>query len=354
MSRIHSVTRWVGPGATAVGLLYGGFMVLSGGWHFSALDDLLSADPVASVIGEPVSLTGREQRPEGVLRIATFNVSQFADKKSSTREHETGVDVLGTIAKIVAQFDLVAVQEIQGVDGVAIQRLVELLRASGRPYTATISDLIGDDELRESYAFVWDPQRVDFIPGSSYVVQDDGEKMHREPMVASFQARLPANSTRRPFRFTLINAHTYPTQMDSESPTDELTVLADVFQSVRQFEYKQHFEDDCILLGDLSATTEQLGQLHLIPGIVSVAGDVPTDIARTTTHDHILIDKTVTSEYTGQMGVIDLQKDFGLSKLQAQAISDHLPLWAEFEAYERPLPSQAQATASGRRTRLIQ
>ncbi|MGI9473468.1 MAG: endonuclease/exonuclease/phosphatase family protein, partial [Rubripirellula sp.] len=71
-----------------------------------------------------------------------------------------------------------------------------------------------------------------------------------------------------------------------------------------------------------------------------------TDTTRTQTLDHILIDRTMTREYTGRYGVVDLQREFGLSEEQALSISDHMPLWAEFSVYEVPR-FDGVATGSG-------
>jgi hypothetical protein len=48
------------------------------------------------------------------------------------------------------------------------------------------------------------------------------------------------------------------------------------------------------------------------------------------------LDAQTTREFTGERGVIDLQSDLGFSLEQALLISDHMPVWAEFSAYEAP------------------
>jgi endonuclease/exonuclease/phosphatase family metal-dependent hydrolase len=173
-------------------------------------------------------------------------------------------------------------------------------------------------------------------------------------MVASFRARVPAASGRRPFRFTMINVHTDPDVVDPKRTDSEINVLADVFHRVREYEFGLHGEDDFILLGDLNVDTERLGALGQIPGVISVAGDVMTNVTRSQTYDHILIDRNITREYAERMGVIDFQQDLGLNEDQAKAISDHLPLWAEFSVYEAPPPMQQPAAETASRTRLIE
>jgi deoxyribonuclease-1-like protein len=48
-------------------------------------------------------------------------------------------------------------------------------------------------------------------------------------------------------------------------------------------------------------------------------------------------------EHTGQWGVFDLLSEFGLTMEQALKVSDHLPVWAEFSAYEAGVGPVARA-----------
>lgn len=356
--------RWIGPGVSVLGILYAGYMLISGGWSFSSLDRLLSSDESKS--SESTILLGDAlDRPAGSLRIATFNVDQFTEAKSAIRENDAGVDILGTIAQIVKTFDLIAIQELRGADGVALQRLVGLLNESssqsgsessgiaGGRYAATMSEPIGKTNP-ESYAFLWDKSRVNLVPGSDYVVLDTGDRMYREPMVATFQAIIPDGGSMRPFRFTMINVHTRPDQGDPQVLENEINVLADVFQRVRQYESEHYAEDDFILVGALNADVDHLRQLTSIPGVISLASGNPGLAGGSKRKDHIVIDQGVTAEYTGRMGVIDFQAALGLTKQQARGISDHVPVWADFNIYERaPIP-RPNTTASGARTRIVQ
>ncbi len=339
------ILRWFGPGMTTAMLVAAVYFVVTGKIDFSALDSFGDSDTVVDV--QPVTLQPAAERPADLIRIATFNIQTFGDKKSSTRQVE-GVDVMGTIAQVISNFDLVAIQEVRGADGTPIRRLIDLLNASGGHYAATISEPIGDEHYTESYAFVWDDSRVKLVQNSAYVVHDSHQRMYREPMVASFEARLtPAAGSRRPFRFTMINAHTDPDEVAASVKNNEINVLDDVFVRVRQYEFEAAGEEDCILLGDLNVDTSGLQELTLIPNIVSIGGDVPTNTRRTQTYDHILIDQMMTREYLGRFGVIDFQRDLGLSEQQALLISDHMPLWAEFSAYE--VPQVESVTTTGTR-----
>jgi hypothetical protein len=59
-------------------------------------------------------------------------------------------------------------------------------------------------------------------------------------------------------------------------------------------------------------------------------------------YDNLLFDRNRTAEFTGRWGVFDLESVFRLTRDQALQISDHLPVWAEFQAYEGPLAQTAR------------
>lgn len=325
--------RFLGPGLSGAGILGALAMILSGQIDLSSLDVLRgSIDPSGGQPAQvqPVVLTSLGQKPSETVRIATFNIQVFGKTKASDTA------VMSVLAKVMSQFDVIAVQEVRGSDADAVQKLIDLLRASGADYSATVSAPIGRTSQKESYTFIWDNSRIQLVPQSAYVVQDAADRMHREPMVASFESRVSFADGRRPFRFTLINAHTDPDEVRRSAANNEMNVLDDVFVRVRQYDYETFGEEDCILLGDLNVDQKGLAELGRIPGVVSIAGDIKTNTRGTKTYDHILIDPSVTSEYTGRFGLIDFQRDFGLSQEQALRVSDHLPLWAEFTAYEMP------------------
>ncbi|MGB7346221.1 MAG: deoxyribonuclease, partial [Pirellulaceae bacterium] len=275
--------------------------VLTGKFQFKSFDNPnQAAHDHDHATGEPVVLASNTVRTPESIRIATFNIKQFGEKKSSTRVvPDANVDVMGTIAKVISQFDLVAIQEVRGSDGTPVRRLIDLLNASGGQYTATLSEPIGDEHYTESYAFVWDQTRIRLIQNSAYVVHDDSKRMYREPMVASFETRIPIEDSRRPFRFSVINAHTDPDLVSPRDIANEINVLDDVFVRVRQYEYDTAGEEDCLLVGDLNVDVNGLQELAMIPNLISVAGDQVTNTRKSETYDHILLDTNTTREYTG-------------------------------------------------------
>jgi len=362
MLRRISPGQFIGPSATLLGLLALGFSAVTGKLDFSKFDIPTSIDEVAGVIREhgsgvadslreravgdslreqaardiggpavqPVSLDRNAPRSGDRIRIATFNIQRFGEKKSGNAE------VMRIIALIVSNFDLVAIQEVQSPQAMPVARLVDLINRSGGRYDASVSEPIGRTTYREQYAFVWDATRIRMIPDSGYVVRDDSDRMHRPPMVASFETRIAPVAGRQPFRFTIINAHTDPSQVSPRGESNEMNVLDDVFVRVRDYEYQNRGIMNFFLVGDLNVSTANLGELGQIPGVISVVGTTPTNTAGTKTYDHILFDSRITTGYTGIFGVVDYEREYGLTREQAAMVSDHRPVWAEFSAYEMP------------------
>jgi len=344
-SRVSPI-RFLGPSVSLAGLLSFGFMLFTGRINLSSLDlgALVGTTETAEVAGAlagpstlgpeitPVKLDRSAPRSGDRIRIASFNIQVFGESKISKP------NVMQTLAGIVGNFDLVAIQEVRSPKSMPVARLVDLINRSGGRYEATLCEPIGEEgnAHKEQYAFVWDASRMRMIPESSYVVADGGNRMHREPMVTSFESRVQLAPGQMPFRFTIINAHTDPDLVSNRAIANEMNVLDDVFIRVRDYEYTQHGEDDFLLVGDLNVDVRNLGELGQIPGMMSIAGSLPTNTPGTKTYDHILIDGNTTKEFTGRFGVIDYVSDLGLTPEQALQVSDHRPVWAEFSAYEIP------------------
>lgn len=338
--------KFLGPITCLGAVAAGGILAISGRLELSSLamfrgsSELSSSGDSTSNI-TPVKLN-LGQKSQTNIRIATFSIQSFGKQKASD------VNVMRVLTHVISQFDVVAVQQIQGGDPGPIEALVNSLRNSGASYTATVSQPIGEGAQSESYAFLWDDTRIQLVPNSAYVVQDTADRMYREPMVASFETRVGTADGRRPFRFTLINAHASPAK--AAAVGDEMDVLDDVYVRVRQYDYQTNGEEDCILLGNLNVDVAGLKELGQIPGVQSIAGDTKTNTLSNETQDHIIIDARMTREYSGRFGVLSLVDQLGLTQEQALQVSDHQPLWGEFSIYEVPnfdaLGSQSQGAAA--------
>jgi hypothetical protein len=62
-------------------------------------------------------------------------------------------------------------------------------------------------------------------------------------------------------------------------------------------------------------------------------------------NDYILIDPATTSEFIyGHATVLDYQRDLRIDLETAKSVSDHRPVWAEFQIYEAARAAPPVAT----------
>ncbi len=90
-----------------------------------------------------------------------------------------------------------------------------------------------------------------------------------------------------------------------------------------------------MLLGDLNAGPKGLQALGMIPDLVPLIQTVFTNTRQTKTLDNILMDRVQTREFTGRAGIINMEKMFGIVMKDAERLSDHVPVWAEFTITEQ-------------------
>ncbi len=259
-------------------------------------------------------------RGNDTIRVASFNIQVFGESKLNDAE------ATQAIVAILKNFDLTAIQEVRAVSQDVMPRLVSLLNADGSRYDYALGPRLGRSSSKEQYAFVFDTQTIEMDRNQLYTVDDPDDLLHREPLVGWFRARGP--SPEQSFTFSLATIHT-----DPDETNQELDVLDDVFFKVR--DDPRRGEDDVIMLGDLNAKATKLRQLGQIKGLVKVVnGETPTNTLQNAQYDNILFHETATTEYIGRGGVLDFMRQCNLTLPQAQRVSDHFPVWAEFSVFE--------------------
>lgn len=253
------------------------------------------------------------------IRVATFNIQVFGETKLADPQ------VTAVLADIVRRFDVVAVQEIRAQSVDLIPRFLETVNAGGGHYHYVLGPRLGRSNSKEQYAYLYNRASVEVDPSSVYTVDDPDDLLHREPLVASFRVRGPNSDAA--FTFTLINIH-----VDPDEVSRELNVLDDVYRAVQR---DGRGEDDVLLLGDFNADTRHFGQLGELSQLTAiVTGKATTNTLRTAQLDNIVFAGHATTEFTGRAGIIDMVRDLNLTTAQASAVSDHLPVWAEFSINE--------------------
>lgn len=266
----------------------------------------------------PVSRDRPELRRSDTIRVASFNIQVFGTSKLN-KPH-----VVDILARIVREFDVVAVQEIRSQDQDVVPTFVEVINSTGRQYDYVIGPRLGRTSSKEQYAFIFDRASLEIDRSQLYTIDDPDDLLHREPLVGWFRTK--GVPTEAAFTFSLVNIHTDPDETDQE-----LNALDDVFRIVRN-DGRQ--EDDVILLGDLNVSHKNLGELGQIPGIAWVIANTPTNTRGTKEYDNLIYQTQATTEFTGLGGVFDFMQQYNLTMDQALEVSDHLPVWGEFSVYE--------------------
>jgi len=273
---------------------------------------------IAGLVLLPTQPSRAGSRQADTVVIASFNIQVFGTSKLAKPQ------VVETLAKVVRNFDVVAIQEVRAKSNDVIPSFVKQVNADGSHYQYVIGPRLGRTNSKEQYTFLYDTNRIQVDTSSVGTMHDPGDRLHRPPMFVRFRARVP--QAEQGFTFWMVNTHTDPDEVP-----EEVDALADAFVALKT---ARPDEDDIILLGDLNASPQQFGRIRNLPDINWAVSGTTTNTRRSKTYDNLIFQRTATAEYTGRWGVLDLQTTYGLSLKQALEVSDHNPVWAAFSAVE--------------------
>ncbi len=236
-------------------------------------------------------------------------------------------------AEIIAQFDIVALQEVESLEG--LERLRAQVEAeAGTPWEMAVSEKVGEGNAAEYYAFVYRTDRVQEVDGPKGVYPEPSPAdFSREPFFATFKAG--------DFDFTVATIHV--TFGKASERTAEVTRLADVWEHIQGLDQA---ENDILLMGDFNRNKpthsafdalEDLGVSNLVVGTnVFTAYSTKPDKIGSNWYDNIWMDPQYTGhEYAGHNGVEYIHEryyqDADHPHLEVRKkVSDHCPVWAEF------------------------
>jgi len=262
------------------------------------------------------------------LAIGTFNIQMLGKTKMSKP------GVVKVLVDIAQRFDILAIQELRDKDQNVIPELMNQINLGGYRYAAAIGPRQGYvvEGKRTTYfeqtVFIYDTQTVAMM-GDAYVAQDPTNDMHRPPLVGHFRSiQVPDEEA---FTFVLMNVHVDP---------DDAHVEFESLQKVIDGVFVNHpiqGEDDFILLGDLNDEPHRYQHYRWMNDqITATPSQLKTNTVQTRAYDNIVFDASRTSEFLQQAGVLDLMSEYQLTLTEAKAVSDHMPVWAIFSAYESP------------------
>ena len=246
------------------------------------------------------------------ISIATFNIRIFSNNSRDDEE-------LLQICNILKEFDFIAIQEVRDTE--VLDRTVLMLKNQfDLDYEYLASKRVGTERVKEIYVYLYRADRVKAIK-SFGVYPDQDDDFIREPFIAMFKA---GN-----FDFYAINMHSIYGDSVGER-REEARKLAGVYAVVQS----QDSENDVLLMGDFNLGPDNSGfqSFKAIPNMIYVNGKLPTSI-KDKLYDNIWFQSHFIREFTGRYGIIKFDEVlFGNDDKNASLmISDHRPLWAEFE-----------------------
>ena len=254
------------------------------------------------------------------IRIAAFNLQIFGRTKSGTPE------IMQDLARIGRQFDVIALQEICGPGQDAVALLLEEMNRDGSQYDYLLSQPRRSSAFKQPFGFIFDRRLITADRPRCCSIEDPDSLFEHPPFVGYFQVQPELSSS--PFQFTLVNV-----QINPENQHAELELMDEVYSLIWNH---GNGEDDVIMLGDFQADSATLksilGPTKLIPVL---ADETLTNTRLSKQVGNILVHSEATSEFTGSADTFRFMRRYNLSLQEALAISDHLPVWAEFQLAEK-------------------
>src|SRR6478752_1325429 len=119
------------------------------------------------VAAPPASPPPTPMKGGPAIRTASFNIQVFGDSKASKTY------VMQTLAAIVQNFHLVAIQEIRTKDDHFIDNFLRTyVNTNGRAYDKVVGPRLGRTNSKEQYAFIYDTSAIEVNPNRIYTVND--------------------------------------------------------------------------------------------------------------------------------------------------------------------------------------
>lgn len=260
------------------------------------------------LVAVSLACSGNPQ-PE-TITIASWNLKNFGQTKLNDPSR---IDV---IVDVLKGYDITAIQEVQDVSQGLAPALIEKINASGLNYNYVISERVGRTRM-EQYLFIYDDDKIDFIPNTSGYGIESSDEFSREPFYGMFKS---GN-----FDFYLMTIHTDPDDVEIEIPA-----LQAAYEHLQENTPNEH---DIILLGDFNAKTPGVsaGSYITMDAVAAIPDVVFTINEETNTrggraYDNIIFQGNYTTEYLGHSGVHTFWTSYGLNEDQGFAISDHKPV----------------------------
>ncbi|MEM9368493.1 MAG: deoxyribonuclease I [Planctomycetota bacterium] len=302
---------------------------------------VVEPDPViyspSDVLSDP---SRRGPRRVANLRVASWALDGFGVTKLSSLEARS------TLVRVIRQFDIIALQQVDAARQDIVPRITEAVNESSIGGGGAIYDFVlgvpqGEPGDQEQLAILFNPNRVRVDRTQTYSVADPQSQMTFDPLVAWFRAA--EVDSREAWTFSLVNV-----RIELARAQAEVALLREVMRGVRD-DGRQ--EDDVVMVGLMQADDAYLMPALGAKTLRAAVTSTPTDVFGRHQTANVLFDHNATAEAIGHGGVFDFLRVYNLSLAQAQAVSSHLPVYAEFSPTEgSPLLIRNETARSGAAT----
>lgn len=251
-----------------------------------------------------------------VVRIAAWNLEPFNFSKVND------VSAGEKIARLLQEFDVVAVQGVRSKNRAVLEALVYLVARQGGEYDYVASSPSSVDSIA---AFFFNAQTVVVDRESVSDVFDARGRLSAPALVANFRPNAVAAESC--FTFQIINVRLLGAESDGETLAD---LLATLKKRAGAFGIA---EDDLIVAGDFGAPIQKIKGVEKIANAAALHREETTDVDGGS-GVNLLFDSVATVEYVERFGVVDLAEYFDISDAEAKKIARGRPVWGDFSVYE--------------------
>jgi endonuclease/exonuclease/phosphatase family metal-dependent hydrolase len=266
------------------------------------------------LVFSPVS--GEDPSSPQTIKIMSFNIQTFGVTKMSRPE------VVEILVGLVSQADIIAVQEVRSVRIDPVQRFMALLPEK---YGYVIGPREGRSSSKEQYWVIYDTEKFIVLEQDSW--PDEEDIFERSPFSVYFR-------TSGAFDFTLIDNHIRPSDAENEirALPAVITYYVDLWN-----------DPDVLVMGDFNADGRYFDKTLLYSIFPKdkyqiIFTDEDTTVAASrNTYDRFIITSSASDFFTGNFGVIRFDEvyDFSGYSIRPSQVSDHYPIWAEFNLYRQ-------------------
>lgn len=286
-----------------------------------------SGTPVRSA-GHATSRGSTEQLPQAEsLRIASWAINGFGPQQLRDPE------LARILVDGIRRFDVIALQQVRASERDFLPNLIAMLNRNGRAYDYLAGPLQGRNPASspgtlsgdgEQLVFFYDTNSVVSDRSQLYTVADPDNRLSHKPLVAWFRAAQV--DPQRAWTFSLVNMRVDVSRARQE--VYELPRLVSVIGA------DGRGEDDIIFAGLMQADHSYLNGTLGDANYWFATHDKSTDIYAKYQTSNLIVDRRTTTEAVLRGGVVDFLRIHNLSISQAEKVTPHLPVYAEFSPWE--------------------